>query len=85
MIDVKAPKNIVNKVGLAGLRILGNRGRADIWFPPYITKMAPTSTDGEITPISTPAAHDVAIMDRLMDSDWNALLKTASESVPMVR
>lgn len=67
--DIKAPKDIVNRVGLAVVRILGNRGRADIWFPPYMTKMAPTSTEGETTPITTPAAHDVAIMERLMNND----------------
>jgi hypothetical protein len=67
--DIDVPKHVVNRSGSAKFRIFGSKGMTEIWFPPYMTNMAPTRTDGEATPMSTPAALDTAIMDRLVERD----------------
>ena len=83
--EITAPKMIVNGTGLDMFRIFGNIGIAEIWFPPYITKMAPTRTEGAATPIKTPAELDTAIMDRLIANDWVISFKTASGTPPMLK
>ena len=83
--EITAPKMIVNGNGLDMFSIFGNRGIAEIWFPPYITKMAPTRTEGAATPIRTPAELDTAIIDRLIANDWVASFKTASGAPPMMK
>ena len=49
-----------------------------------MTNIAPTSTEGEATPISTPTAHDTAIIDKLVTKDCPALLKTEVDKDPVV-
>ncbi len=83
--DINAPKHIVNKAELATFKRFGRRGITEIWFPPYITRMAPTRTEGETTPMSTPTALETAIIDRLMDNDWAVSLRTVPGSAPLVR
>ena len=83
--DIDAPKHIVNRAELATFKRFGRRGITEIWFPPYITRMAPTRTEGEATPMSTPTALDTAIIDRLIDNDWAVSLRRVTGSAPLVK
>jgi len=68
-VEINIPELIVNTDALPMFKIVGIIGIAEIWFPPYMTRMAPTRTEGEATPINTPAALETAIMDILTDTD----------------
>lgn len=83
--EITAPKMIVNGAGLGRFSMFGNIGMAEVWFPPYMTKMAPTRTEGAATPIRTPAEPDTAIMDRLIVNDWVVAFKIASGVPPMMK
>ena len=48
---------------------VGTSGMTEIWFPPYMTNIAPTRTEGEATPMITPAEQATAIMDKLVAKD----------------
>ena len=57
---------------------------AEIWFPPQMTSMAPTSTLGEAMPISTPMEHEIAIEDSDITKDSPALDNNAVDGTPAV-
>ena len=63
---VNAAKPIVNSVVLDMLRIVGAKGKIEIWFPSYMTIIVPPRVEGSATSMRTPAAHETATMETLM-------------------
>ena len=63
---VNVASALVNSVVLDMLRIVGAKGMIEIWFPPYMTSIAPTRMEGAATSMRTPAAHETATMETLM-------------------
>ena len=78
-----AAKTIVNASALPMFSNVGIREITEIWFPPYMTSIAPTRTEGDTMPMNTPAEHETAIIERLIAKDCAVFLRIDAGIAPV--